>query len=372
MNQRVFCSSFAAVVLTAALFAGSAPAQTPPAAAQGPMTAQELRALVLQLPKRAVLKQEIMDELRRRGINFRLTGGLLSFIATKSGNDVELRRALEEAERRFLNPERAAPVAPEEAAALLERTRAASLAAADSMPDFVVKQLITRAYAQGRTQNWRTADRLTVGVSYRVEGGEKYRLLAVNGMTTPAEASGERSDYASVGGTSSTGEFVSALKSLFAEESKAEFRPFDTDTLRGRRAVVYEYEVKRANSNRVLTYNNERGTVTGYRGKLWVDRELARVLRIESDSTEIPADFPIIASSRAVDYEWVTIPDQGEYLLPSRAVLVMTVADRGRLEQHRNDIRFRGYQKYGTEIRIIEDDVFEGEPAPEPQPEQKP
>jgi hypothetical protein len=371
MNQRLFLSCFAASVLCAVLAAGPVPArQTPPA--QGPLTSQELRALVLQLPKRAALKVEIIDELRRRGINFRLTSGLLSFVATKSGNDVELRRALEEAERRFVNPERAAPASPEEAAALLERTRAASMAAADAMPDFVVKQLITRAYAQGRTQNWRTADRLTVGVSYRVDGGEKYRLLAVNGMVTPPQSAGERSDYSSVGGTSSTGEFVSALKSLFAEESKAEFRPFDTDTLRGRRALVYEYEVKRANSNRVLTYNNERGTVAGYRGKMWVDRELARVLRIESDSTEIPADFPIVASSRAVDYEWVTIPEQGEYLLPSRAVLVMTVADRGRLEQHRNDIRFRGYQKYGTELRIIEDDVFEDEPPPEEKPAEKP
>jgi len=329
--------------------------------AQGPLTSRELRALVLQLPKRAVLKQEIIAELRRRGIDFRLTSGLLSFVATKSGNDAELRRALEEAERRFLHPETAAPAPPEEAAALLVKTRAATLAAADAMPDFVVKQLITRAYAQGRTQNWRTADRLTVGVSYRVEGGEQYRLLAVNGMAGPVQTE-QRRDYANIGGTSSTGEFVTSLKSLFAEESKAEFKALDTETLRGRRTVVYEFEVKRAHSNRVLTYNNERGTVVGYRGRVWVDRELARVLRIDSDSTEIPADFPIVASARAIDYEWVNIPDQGEYLLPSRAVLVMTVADRGRLEQHRNDIRFRGYQKYGTELRIIEEDVFEEEP----------
>jgi hypothetical protein len=364
MNQRKFLSFLSAALLCVALLAGSAAAQQPPPA-QGPLTAQELRALVLQLPRRAVLKQEIISELRRRGINFRLTSGLLSFVATKSGNDAELRRALEEAERRFLNPESAAPAPPEEAAALLEKTRAATLAAADAMPDFVVRQLITRSYAQGRTQNWRTADRLTVGVSYRVEGGEQYRLLTVNGMATPPQSEGRR-DYANIGGTSSTGEFVSTLKSLFDPESRAEFKPLDTDTLRGRRTVVYEYEVKRAHSNRVLTYNNQRGTVVGYRGKLWIDRELARVLRIESDSTEIPEDFPIIASSRHIDYEWVKIEGQGEYLLPSRALLVMTVADAGRLEQHRNDIRFRNYQKYGTELRVIEDDVFEEE-TPEQQ-----
>lgn len=353
----------AASLLSALLCAPGAAQQPQP---QGPVTAQELRALVLQLPRRALVKQEIIAELRRRGINFQLTGGLLSFVATKSGNDAELRRALEEAERRFLNPESAAPAPPEESAALLEKTRAATLEAAGAMPDFVVRQLITRSYAQGRTQNWRTADRLTVGVSYRVEGGEQYRLLTVNGMATPPAQAESRRDYANIGGTSSTGEFVSALRSLFDPESRAEFKALGTDTLRGRRTVIYEYEVKRAHSNRVLTYNNERGTVVGYRGKMWVDRELARVLRVESDSTEIPADFPITASSRHIDYEWVKIEGQGEYLLPSRALLVMTVADAGRLEQHRNDIRFRDYQKYGTEIRIIEDDVFEEE-----QPEQQ-
>ena len=364
MSQRKLSSFLAVAALCVALLAGPAAArQTAPA--QGPLTVQELRALALQLPRRAVVKQEIITELRRRGINFRLTSGLLSFIATKSGNDAELRRALEEAERRFLNPELAAPAPPEEAAALLEKARAETLAAAEAMPDFVVRQLITRSYAQGRTQNWRTADRLTVGVSYRVEGGEQYRLLTVNGMATPAAAESRR-DYANIGGTSSTGEFVTSLKSLFAPESRAEFKPLDTETLRGRRTVVYEYEVKRVHSNRVLTYNNQRGTVVGYRGKLWVDRELARVLRIESDSTEIPDDFPIIASARHIDYEWVRIEGQGEYLLPSRALLVMTVADSGRLEQHRNDIRFRNYQKYGTELRVIEDDVFEEE-TPEQQ-----
>ena len=365
MKLRVLLSFLSALTLCLALLAASAAAQEAQPA-QGPLTSQELRALVLQLPKRSALKQEIIAELRRRGINFRLTSGLLSFVATKSGNDAELRRALEEAERRFLDPELAAPAPPEEAAALLERARASTLEAADAMPDFVVRQLITRSYAQGRTQNWRTADRLTVGVSYRVEGGEQYRLLTVNGMATPAQTEGRR-DYANIGGTSSTGEFVTSLKSLFVPESRAEFKPLGTDTLRGRRTVIYEYEVNRAHSNRVLTYNNERGTVVGYRGKLWVDRELARVLRIESDSTEIPDDFPIIASSRHIDYEWVKIEGQGEYLLPSRAVLVMTVTEGGRLEQHRNDIRFRNYQKYGTEIRIIEDDVFEEEAPQKPE-----
>jgi hypothetical protein len=36
--------------------------------------------------------------------------------------------------------------------------------------------------------------------------------------------------------------------------------------------------------------------------------------------------------------------------------------------QNRNEIRFRNYQKFGTEVKIIEDvGDFEDEPAPEPE-----
>ncbi|HLM56611.1 MAG TPA: hypothetical protein VK422_10900, partial [Pyrinomonadaceae bacterium] len=58
---------------------------------------------------------------------------------------------------------------------------------------------------------------------------------------------------------------------------------------------------------------------------------------------------------------------KGEYLLPSRSVLVMTVAAAGRVRQSRNDTRFRNYQKYGSELKILDDDEFVEEEAP-PQP----
>lgn len=338
---------------------------------QTPLTNEEFLALVRQLPKRPGLKEEIISEVRRRGIGFPLTSGLKSFVATKSGNDPDLRRALEEAERRKLNPAASAPPSEAEAAEALEKSRAATLEAADQMPDFVVRQLISRAYALGTTRNWITTDRLTIGVSYRATG-EQYRLLAVNGIPSgPVQAAQERSDYSAIGGTSSTGEFVTALKALFAPDSKTTFKAVDTDTLRGRRALVFEYEIKRPQSNRVLTYNNERSVVVAHRGKVWVDREDFRVLRVESAAYDIPQDFPITASTNTIDYEWVNIAGQGDYLLPSHAILVMTVNNGVRTTQHRNDIRFRNYQKFGTELKILDEDDLEEVPE-EKAPEKKP
>jgi hypothetical protein len=340
---------------------------------QAPLTNEEFLAIVRQLPKQPGLKEQLVSELRRRGIGFALTSGLRSFVATKSGNDEELRRAIEEAERRFLNPKvaSASVTSSVEADGVLERARTATLEAVEQMPDFVVKQLITRSHAAGKTRNWVLDDRLIVGVSYRESEGEKYRLLAVNGIIGAAQAD-ERSDYASTGGTSSTGEFVTELKNLFADYSKTEFKFVDEESLRGRRVLVYDFEIKRENSRLTIGYGKTNAVLAGERGRVWIDREKARVLSIERAATELPTSFPVTASEQTMDYDWVTIPGRGEYLLPSRSVLVMTASDRGRVEQSRNDIRFRNYQKYGSELKIIDDDIIEEEEAPPKPPEKKP
>lgn len=349
---RAVASAFCALALaTCAALAQQQQQQTP-------MSNAEFLSVLRQLPQHPNLKAQLIEDIRRRGIGFTLTSGLRSFVATKSGDDEELRRVLEEAERRFLNPKGTPTLPPEaESAQLLSKTREATLEAIDQMPDFVVKQLITRSYALGHTQNWNVKDHLVVGVSYRAREGEKYRLLATNGVAGVAQTE-EKSDYKQAGGTNSTGEFVTMLKSLFADESHTEFKPLDTDTLRGRPAIVYEYNIKKVNSDFTIE-TEERSTIAANRGKVWIDREKMRVLRIESEAYDMPPDFPVTSSTVAIDYDWVTIPGQGDYLLPARSVLVMTRGDRGQVVQFRNDIRFRNYQKFGTELKIIEDDVVD-------------
>ncbi|MEP6637198.1 MAG: hypothetical protein ABJB97_10785, partial [Acidobacteriota bacterium] len=104
-----------------------------------PLTSQELVSRVYELPKHPERRDEIVETLRTRGISFPLTNGLRSLVATKSGNDPLLRRTLEEAERRRANPS-ASKLPPEgEANELLEQARVVTLAAAEAMPDFIVK-----------------------------------------------------------------------------------------------------------------------------------------------------------------------------------------------------------------------------------------
>jgi hypothetical protein len=78
------------------------------------------------------------------------------------------------------------------------------------------------------------------------------------------------------------------------------------------------------------------------------------VLRFEQIATEIPGDFPITAASSIIDYDWVTI-NENKYLLPSHSEILLTTVSRSRTVQSRNEIRFRGYQKFGAELKVIDE-----------------
>jgi len=243
------------------------------------------------------------------------------------------------------------------------------------MPDFLVKQQITRSQAFGNTSNWNVYDRLTIAVSYRASGGEQYKVLLVNGAPADTDAR-EGSDYSGkLGGTTSTGEYVSILAELFNPARQAKFKLVDTDTLRNRPTLVYEFEVKRELSAQTIQTSGavEAKVVTGYRGRVWIDREKNRVLRLEDISTEIPRDFPVTAASSTIDYDWVTINEQ-QHLLPSRAIIQLTAREGPRITQTRNDILFKGYRKFGSELKIVDigDDDFVDETEKTPPPAKPP
>src|SRR5690242_3700338 len=206
-----------------------------------PLTSQEFVGLLYQLPRNPSMRDDLIDQIRKRGIGFPLTDGMRSLVATKSGNDALLRRTLEEAERRRVNPTASTLPSETEGNELLERTRNVTLAAANAMPDFLVKQIIKRSVAYGNTGNWIPQDNLTIAVGYRANQGEEYKVLTVDGMPVPADvkASGDYSKYVPKGASSSGVEYISALADIFKPESRAEFRVVDTDVIQTRRTVVY-------------------------------------------------------------------------------------------------------------------------------------
>jgi hypothetical protein len=334
----------------------------PVAGQEKPLTQAEYVSLLYALPKNPAGKAPLVEALRKRGIDFVLTDGLRGLTRTKGANDDELKRALEEAERRRQDPVAAQLPSTAESAEILQRATKNTLDAVGDMPDFVVKQQIQRSAAYAGTNNFRNMDRLVVAVSYRSSGEEAYKVLTVNGVLQNATEA--KQSYNQVGGTSSTGEFVTMLATIFTPESKTKFELIDTDVVRGRRSLVYDFAVERERAKQVITavdYTTET-TISGMKGRVWIDREDARVLKVESEATDIPANFPVRTAKRMIDYEWVKIEDE-KYLLPSVSDVRLTLRESSKVFETRNLIRFRDYQKYGTDVRILDEDVTPDETA---------
>jgi hypothetical protein len=350
--MKKFIFVFLLLILSGFIFA-----QTP-AVQVKPLTQAEYVQRLYDLQKNPGNADDLIQTIRTRGIGFELTDGLRGLTTSKSRNNTELKRTLEEAARRRANPEAAKLPSEKEASGILEKAREANLAAVEQMPDFVVKQLIQRSAAYAGTNNFRNLDRLVVAVSYRAEGKEEYKVLSVNGVLQNNPQS--KSSYEETGGTSSTGEFVTVLAKIFKPDSETKFEIADTDLIRGRRTLVFYYSIERDKARQALiaggAYTDT--TITGMKGKIWIDRENFRVLKIESEATEIPEAFPIRSAKRVIDYDWVIISDE-KFLLPSLSDVRLTFRESKNIFESRNVIRFKEYQKYGSEVKILDGDEEE-------------
>lgn len=329
-----------------------------------PLTQTEYVKLLYALQKNTSSRQAIVEALRKRGIDFVVTDGIRSLTRSKGANDDELKRALEEADRRRQDPASTKLPSAAESDAILAKARAATLQALDEMPDFVVKQRITRSAAYAGTGNWRPYSNLVIAVSYSTEKGEQYQILVLDGARVTAE---KGSNYGGLSGATTGGEFVENIQKLFKTESKTEFEVSETDVVGERHALVFTYKINiENNKGGGVTYRNvlTQTSPAGETGKIWVDRETFRILRHEFQLTDIDRGFPITAFQSSTDYDWVKIADENA-LLPARSDAKFTVREGNALTQQRNVILFRNYQKYGSEVRILDEDVA---PTPEPTP----
>ena len=94
-----------------------------------PLTQAEYVKMLYALQKDPGGKTDIVEALRKRGIDFVLTDGLRGLTRSKSANDDELKRVIEEADRRRQNPAGAKLPSSKESAALIATARKKTLEA---------------------------------------------------------------------------------------------------------------------------------------------------------------------------------------------------------------------------------------------------
>jgi hypothetical protein len=140
------------------------------------------------------------------------------------------------------------------------------------------------------------------------------------------------------------------LAGLF-QPGVAAFRFAKNSTASRRAAAVFDFEVARENSDWHISVPGQE-IVPAFRGSVWIDRETARVLRIEMEAVDIPKAFPMDHVEAAVDYAPVRLETQ-TFLLPVRAENLACERDASACSK--NVIDFRNYRKFSADSKVTFD-----------------
>jgi len=212
------------------------------------------------------------------------------------------------------------------------------------LPNFFCRQLTTRYQSDRPKDGWQAIDTISADLAYE-NGHESYTNIKVGNK--PQKSMEE------AGGNWSTGEFASLLDDIFDPGTAATFRKSGQDTISGRSATTFKFDVTREHSHWRIIMAAQL-YYPAFRGTIWVDRETSRVLRLEMESRNMPLLFPLSKVEEAVDYDFVRLATPRPFLLPT--VSEVLSCQQGSSHCSRNRIEFRNYRKFGAESGITFDE----------------
>jgi len=254
------------------------------------------------------------------------------------------------------------PPSSEEQAAIISEVREYALNYSKGLPNFLCTEVTRRKLAptpgskygggRGSEPSYQTIDTLTIRLSY-YEQKEDYKLILINNAPT-------QTDYRSLGGATSTGEFGSLLRDIFEPYTQARFEWDHWGLLRGKRVMAFHYQVEQANSRWNLEFEHKDHIITAYSGLVEVDQDTHVVLRVTLNAENVPPSFPIRQAETILDYDYTDISGH-EFLLPLKTETRML--SEGILSK--NETEFRFYRKYSAEAEIKYDIT------PDPLPDEK-
>src|ERR1039458_9525171 len=174
----------------------------------------------------------------------------------------------------IVGPAQAATLRPSEteAASEVEKTRTVAVDYTKRLPDFICTETIRRYIRRTLPKTWRSTDILSIKLSFSGQA-EDHRLVQINGR--PADEPEESLD-----GLVNIGEFGGMLETVFDRATEAVFHWEGWKTVRSRPAAVYSYQVEKAHSLYMLTFDPggyQHRLVVAYHGVVEVDRETGGV-----------------------------------------------------------------------------------------------
>jgi hypothetical protein len=189
-------------------------------------------------------------------------------------------------------------------------------------------------------EEWRPLDIIVERLAY-FEHHEDYKVIEINGVASSM-------DHDKLGGASSSGEFGSVMKGIFAPETAADFQWQTWFTLRGQKMHVYAYHVAANKSEyHVMVPEQSKDLVTAYHGLIFIDDRKHLVHRITLHADGIPPRYPIQDVSLMLDYDYTRIGD-ADYLLP----LTFELRSREGNVLIKNDVDYNEYRKFTADSNV--------------------
>ncbi len=225
---------------------------------------------------------------------------------------------------------------------VIEKAREMAASFTSGLPNYYCRELMTRFANVSHKTNWQPQDVVAAEVIFE-DGSERYRNITINGKAT-------NKGMQELPGSWSTGEFGSVLADLFSPATAADFTYRKEDRAAGLPALVYDFAVERENSHWQIQAASQ-SIRPAYQGSVWLDKRSHRVLRIEMQAQGLPREFPLDKVESAVDYQYVRLGSEAQFLLPVHAESLS--CQRGTNLCSRNVIDFRNYHKYTSESSII-------------------
>lgn len=221
-----------------------------------------------------------------------------------------------------------------------------------NLPNFLCLQTTRRFQDYGGRDQWRPIDIIVERLAY-VEHHEDYKVIEINGVPSSLE-------HDKLGGASSSGEFGSIMKGIFAPESKTEFTWQTWFTLHGRRMYVFAYHVSKANSEyHMVVPEAGKDLVAAYHGLIFIDDRKHYIHRITLHADGVPPDYPIQDVSLILDYAYTHIGD-ADYLLP----LTFELRSREGNIWVKNDVDYDGYRKFTADSSLSYSATDPEQPTP--------
>ena len=364
---------------------------------EGPISQEELLALVTTSRIGAVTPQRVVELIRERGIGFRVKDILLQELKAREADPaiiqaVEANRPTAPVGSILRPPPGVAPPPPvfipppvEPAATelsapgsaatpasaaktapaatpvrsglpdretwpqFLEEARSTAMAYTENLPNFICTQITQRYRRRLPKTGWVRVDNFVAELTY-YDKQEHYKLVTVGNRSAASNATLE-----SLKGTTSTGEFGSSLHYIFDPATKTLFRFEGIDHSRGSPTVRVGFRVPKETSKRSIVFRegtSELGVVTPYRGRCWIDPVSLQVVQIKERAYRIPETFPITRSEGSTQYDRVEIAGQ-QHWLPVRAEVLLE--NRTARLHTRNVIQFKQYRKFGSEVKFLSD-----------------